>query len=54
MFVTSSSFPAFDRNMNTGNPPGVDARGPVAHQTVFHDRGRTSYLDLPIAADREA
>ncbi len=46
--VSSSNFPHYDRNMNTGNPIGVDAEGIVAQQTVHHDRARESYLELPI------
>ena len=48
--VTSSSFPRFDRNANTGNPVGRD--GPDDHQparqTVFHDTARQSRLLLPV------
>jgi putative CocE/NonD family hydrolase len=48
--VTSSSFPRFDRNPNTGNPFGTD--GPdglqAARQTVFHDRERPSCIVLPV------
>jgi len=46
--ITSSNFPAFDRNMNTGNPVGVDAVGLPALQTVYHQAGYASYLDLPV------
>ena len=47
--VSSSNFPQYDRNMNTGNAIGVDAKGVVAQQTIHHDRKRPSYLELPIA-----
>jgi putative CocE/NonD family hydrolase len=50
VIVTSSSFPRFDRNPNTGNELGLD--GPEAlrpaDQTIFHDRDRASYLRLPV------
>jgi putative CocE/NonD family hydrolase len=46
--VTSSDFPRFDRNMNTGNPIGEDTAGLQAHQTIFHRVGLASYIDLPI------
>ena len=36
--VSSSNFPHFDRNPNTGNPFGLDAEMQVAHQTVHHSR----------------
>jgi uncharacterized protein len=46
--ITSSNFPTFDRNMNTGNPTGEDAKGIPALQTVFHQSGYTSYVDIPV------
>lgn len=46
--ITSSSFPEYDRNMNTGNPIGEDAKGITARQTVHHDREYSSYIDLPV------
>jgi hypothetical protein len=46
--VTSSAFPHFDRNMNTGNPVGSDARGLVADITVLHDAEHPSALILPV------
>jgi uncharacterized protein len=46
--ITSSNFPTFDRNMNTGNPTGEDAKGIPALQTVFHQSGHSSYIDFPI------
>jgi putative CocE/NonD family hydrolase len=48
--VTSSDFPRFDRNMNTGNPIGEDATGSPAHQTILHRVGLASYVDLPVVA----
>jgi putative CocE/NonD family hydrolase len=46
--VTSSSFPRFDRNLNTGGPVGGEARGAVAFNTVFHDALRPSRIVLPV------
>ncbi len=46
--VSSSNFPMFDRNMNTGNLIGEDAKGIPALQTVFHDSEHPSYIDLPV------
>jgi predicted acyl esterase len=43
--VSSSNFPRFDRNPNTG-AGSVELR--AAHQTVFHDAERASYLVLPV------
>jgi putative CocE/NonD family hydrolase len=48
--VTSSSFPRFDRNPNTGNELGADGPGDlvVARQVVFHEADRASHILLPI------
>jgi putative CocE/NonD family hydrolase len=46
--VTSSSFPRWDRNPNTGHDFGVDTELAVAHQTILHDREHQSYVVLPI------
>ncbi|MBK9611711.1 CocE/NonD family hydrolase [Candidatus Amarobacter glycogenicus] len=46
--VTSSNFPLIDRNMNTGNPFGVDSEGVPALQDVYHDDRYPSYLELPV------
>ena len=46
--VSSSNFPRFDRNLNTGHQPGMDAEMKVADQTIFHDAQCPSHLTLPI------
>lgn len=46
--VSSSDFPRWDRNMNTGGRIGYDKQGMPAVQTVFHDSERPSYIDLPL------
>lgn len=46
--VSSSNFPEYDRNPNTGDPFGTSARMVTANQTVFHDRRHPSALILPI------
>jgi putative CocE/NonD family hydrolase len=51
--VTSSDFPRFDRNMNTGHPIGEDAAGVPAEQSIFHRTGLASYIDLPVIPRRE-
>ncbi len=50
LLVTSSSFPRFDRNPNTGNRLGVDRPEGLrpAQQTVFHDADRPSHVLLPV------
>ena len=46
--ISSSNFPMFDRNMNTGNNIGEDVDGPIALQTVYHQTGLASYIELPV------
>jgi putative CocE/NonD family hydrolase len=47
--VTSSSFPRFDRNLNTsGENNAAVAVGQVAFNTVFHDGMRPSHIVLPV------
>jgi len=46
--VTSSCFPRWDRNLNTGERVGEGTRMEVAAQRIFHDAGRPSHVLLPI------
>ncbi|MBM3569356.1 MAG: CocE/NonD family hydrolase [Alphaproteobacteria bacterium] len=46
--VSSSNFPKYDVNTNTGEPEGEARRRRVAINTVFVDRGRPSHLRLPV------
>jgi uncharacterized protein len=46
--VTSSDFPRYDRNLNTGGPFGEESDPRVARNTVFHDAARPSHLLLPL------
>lgn len=46
--ISSSNFPRFDRNLNTGEPFGEGTTGIAARQTVFHQSDMASYLSLPV------
>jgi putative CocE/NonD family hydrolase len=46
--VSSSNFPRFDVNPNTGEPLGDHRRTAVATNTVCHDRARPSHIVLPV------
>jgi uncharacterized protein len=46
--LTSSAFPAFDRNLNTAHRFGTSAQISTAHQTVHHSRRYPSYIELPV------
>ncbi len=46
--VTSSHFPQFDRNPNTGEPFGASRSVKPARQTLYHSEVHPSHLLLPI------
>jgi len=48
--VSSSDFPQWDRNLNTGGPLYVEpaSAAVVATQAVYHDSTRPSRLLLPV------
>jgi putative CocE/NonD family hydrolase len=46
--ISSSNFPRFDINPNTGEPLNDHRRTQVAENSVFHDPGRASHILLPI------
>ena len=46
--VSSSNFPRFDRNPNTGNEFGIDQELRAARQTVYHGPRHPSHLRLPV------
>ncbi len=46
--ISSSNFPRFDRNTNTGNAIAGDANFKPALQTVLHDAQHPSHITLPV------
>jgi putative CocE/NonD family hydrolase len=46
--VSSSNFPRFDRNLNTGHSAGVSQAEVTATNTIYHDREHPSALLLPV------
>ena len=46
--ISSSNFPRFDRNMNTGAPIGSDVEFQPALQTIYHTSEYPSRLTLPV------
>jgi uncharacterized protein len=48
VYVCSSDFPWFDRNMNTGNALGVDDHGVIARQVIYHEPSWPSRLEFNI------
>ena len=46
--ISSSNFPRFDRNPNTGHEFGVDAEMRQARQTIYHSKEYPSHILLPV------
>lgn len=46
--ISSSAFPKYDRNLNTGEALGQTTRMQVAEQKIYHDGEHLSYVVLPI------
>ncbi|WP_425838419.1 CocE/NonD family hydrolase [Streptomyces fractus] len=47
--VTNSCFPRWDRNLNAGNQHATEFV--TAHQRLFHDARRPSYIELPVVPE---
>ncbi|MCH7688724.1 MAG: antibiotic hydrolase, partial [Planctomycetes bacterium] len=48
--ISSSNFPMYDINPNTGEPLGRHTHAKVAHNTIYHDAQHPSSLILPVRA----
>ena len=48
VIVTSSDFPRWDRNMNTGGVNAEESVGKIALNTVYHDKEHPSHILLPV------
>jgi putative CocE/NonD family hydrolase len=48
LYVSSSNFPRFDRNLNTGEPVATATRMVKAQQALYHDAEHPSALILPV------
>ena len=46
--VSSSNFPRFTRNLNTGGPVWSETEGVVAHNAIHHSREYPSVVRLPV------
>jgi len=46
--ISSSNFPRFDRNLNTGEDPFTGTRMETARQTVYHSARYPSHIVLPV------
>jgi uncharacterized protein len=52
--ISSSNFPRFDVNPNTGEPLGQNRRWQVADNTIYHDAAHPSHIVLPIVPGESA
>jgi putative CocE/NonD family hydrolase len=52
--ISSSNFPRFDRNPNTGGPVADAKEALKAKQTVYHEHQRYSYVLLPVVPSAPA
>jgi hypothetical protein len=52
--ISSSNFPRFDVNPNTGEPVGMSRRVVSADNSIFHAPARASHVVLPIVPRRPA
>jgi putative CocE/NonD family hydrolase len=48
LYVSSSNFPRFNRNLNTGEFTLGSTKSLVARQTIYHDAQHPSALVLPV------
>jgi putative CocE/NonD family hydrolase len=48
--VSSSAFPKYDRNLNSGEALGKTTQMKVAEQKIYHDREHLSYVVMPIVS----
>ena len=46
--ISSSAFPMYSPNQNTGNPIATDTEWRIAHQRILHDTAHPSALVLPV------
>jgi putative CocE/NonD family hydrolase len=51
--ISSSNFPRFDVNPNTGEPLGLNRRSVEADNTIYHDERHPSHVILPIIPSRK-
>jgi len=49
--ISSSNFPRFDRNPNTGESPESGSRFVSATNTIYHDAEHGSVLEIPVVAE---
>jgi putative CocE/NonD family hydrolase len=51
--ISSSAFPKYDRNLNTGEELGKTTGMQTAEQKIYHDRDHPSHIVLPIVPKKQ-
>jgi uncharacterized protein len=51
--ISSSNFPKYDRNLNTGGELYTETEWTVAENTIYHDVDNPSYIMLPVVPNWE-
>jgi putative CocE/NonD family hydrolase len=51
--ISSSNFPKYDRNLNTGGELYTETEWSIAENTIYHDACNPSYIMLPVVPDWE-
>jgi putative CocE/NonD family hydrolase len=46
--ISSSNWPRFDKNPNTGEPLGLNTNSVAATNTIYHDKNHQSQITLPL------
>jgi putative CocE/NonD family hydrolase len=49
--ISSSNFPRYNRNLNSGNPIAPDTEITIANQKIYHDSDHPSHVVLPVIRD---
>jgi uncharacterized protein len=50
--ISSSAFPKYPRNLNTGEPLGRNTKRLTAQQTIYHDAQHPSHVTLPMVPEK--
>jgi uncharacterized protein len=50
--ISSSAFPKYPRNLNTGEPLGRNTKRLTAQQAIYHDAQHPSHVTLPIVPEK--
>jgi putative CocE/NonD family hydrolase len=48
--ISSSNFPHYEVNPNTGENPAFSSRSQIAENTIYHNSVKASYIELPVVA----